>query len=519
MPAATRRCVAALFAVLVSCATAVLLAGPDATAAARPRAQAVGRFLDGRLGSTPLERAVDLADARASNPGTAADRNPLDVSAGGQRAVPLSAALHQPGPGDALHVGLANQVARARTDGWSYGAAGAVANSGGAAIGAGNSTFPADATLRLSPDAVPGPGPLPLPGAGSLPALGKITASIGAVSALAQTPARETGAGRTSYAIGSLRLTLSSPALGAALSHLADAAAAATLPGLPSAPRACSAKKQLLSPLPLDGGAAVADPSTGTLTLDVAAVLRDLGADLNRLPANTDLDAFLARYLAAPSGLAAGLQRAVHGVVDPPQAQSAACLDALAAMLPAQLRPQARAIMARLVGGQQQLQSAVNEFVDRLAAAGGANPLAPLADGLRQALDLGVNVQPRGPAGSFTSALRPGTDQARPVVAGQTIVRAVEIDLGTGAGRSASAALALASAAAGPSAPAGPAPAPTTHSVANGAPDTRLPTAVPAGVATRPAPPRLPGLLLLLAGTAAAAAAASIGVRRIRGQH
>jgi hypothetical protein len=518
MPDTYPRSAAPILAVLVVTATALLLAEPAATAAAPPpRAQAVGRFLDGRLGSTPLEAALDLADARASSPGTPGARNPFDVTVGGQRSVPLSGALQAPGAGDAMHIGVANQVARARPDGWSFGAAGAVADSGGASIGARNNAFPADATLNLSPAALPSPGTLPLPGAGSLPALGAITASAGAVSALAQTPAGSHRPARTSYAIGRLQLTLSSPALGAALARLADAAKAPTVPGLPAAPRACSAKKQLLSPMSLDGGAVVVRPSTGTLTLDVAAVLRGLGADLNRLPANTDLDDFLGRYLAAPSGLSAGLQQVLHGVVDPPQAQSAACLAALTAMLPAQLRGQARALMAQLVGGQQQLESAVNQLAGQLAAAGGSNPLAPLADGLRQALDLGVNVQPHGPAGSFVSSLRPTPDQARPAVPGQTLVRALEIDLGRGGGASTSAAIALANAAAGPSAPNAPAaPVPPTHSVANGGPDTRLPTAVPAGAGAPSPPARLPRLLLLLAGATAVGAAASAALARSR---
>jgi hypothetical protein len=88
-----------------------------------------------------------------------------------------------------------------------------------------------------------------------------------------------------------------------------------------------------------------------------------------------------------------------------------------------------------------------------------------------------VNVQPNGPAGSYRSPLRATPDQATPVVAGQTVVRALEIDLGGGSGVS----LALANAAAGPSsaAPVVTAPAPTSTAPVKH--DHVVPTGVPAG--------------------------------------
>jgi hypothetical protein len=45
--------------------------------------------------------------------------------------------------------------------------------------------------------------------------------------------------------------------------------------------------------LSLDHGAVVLDPSTGSITVNVGALLRTLGARLNALPPNTDLLAYV----------------------------------------------------------------------------------------------------------------------------------------------------------------------------------------------------------------------------------
>ena len=86
-------------------------------------------------------------------------------------------------------------------------------------------------------------------------------------------------------------------------------------------------------------------------------------------------------------------------------------------------------------------------MIAKIGSAGGKHPFAPLVNGLKQALQIGVNVQPNGPRGTYASPLKATPDQATPVVAGQTIVRAIEIDFGGGQGAS----IALANAAAGPS--------------------------------------------------------------------
>jgi hypothetical protein len=259
-------------------------------------------------------------------------------------------------------------------------------------------------------------------------------------------------------------------------------------------------------------------PSRGALTVDLAALLRRLGLDLNGLPANTDLLDYLLHYLAGPAGLAHGLQAALHGVLDPMQKNFTACLHEFSAAFPKPFDAVVQQAFDQLTGGQAQLEAALNGAVAQLAAAGGSNPLAPLADGLRQLVDIGVNVQPHGRRGSFTSALRATPDQATPVIAGQTLVRALEIQLAPAAGATPAATIALANAAAGPSTPVAVEATKTTspHAPA-GAPNTRLPTAVPAGLGSRPGAPTTPLVLLSLA--LALAGAGALAHRARRGRH
>ena len=294
--ARSARVLAAALAVTVGAGTALLFGGASAAdAAGAPQSQAVGRFLDGQLGPQTLESVLDVKDARASNPGTVTDRNPLDVEVGGQGDIPLSGKLQLPGSGNAVHLGAANQVAKAKSDGFAYGASGAVADSGGASIGGSGHSYPANASIDLSAAAIPSPGTVPLPGAGNAAALGGVTASIGAVAALASTPAgfsHRTGhTSSTKYQIGSLTLGLGSPALGGVLGQLGKALKLPSVPSVPGLPSSCSIKTQALSTISLDGGAVTIDPTSGTITVDLAALLKQAGVNLNALPANTDRSA------------------------------------------------------------------------------------------------------------------------------------------------------------------------------------------------------------------------------------
>lgn len=476
-------------------ATLAATAGAGPAGASAVYAQSVGRFLDGAAGGKPIQALVDLHDARATAPGTATQQNPLEATLLGQAEIPLGHQLQQPG-GGVFQLGAAQQVAVARDNGFSYGASGAIRNSGGASLGGNNHAYPADATITLSSDAVgsvpvpglpdvPGvPTPPGLPGPGNAPALGGATAQVGAVAALASTQVG--GRLRTPrYEVAGLTLTLDSPALaqlvqtlqggsqqfGALVDQLQQALG--QLPTPFSMPKHCAlTSASVPSQLTLDNGAVVLDASHAAVTVDVAALLRQLGFDLNALPPNTDLMAFVANNLGRI--LSRGLEHVVHGVVGPLQRLGQNCFGALPAPV--------QDAVQQLSDGQKQLEEAINQIADQLSSAG-APGLKQLTDGLAQAADIGVNVQQgayplsseRAPRFAYDSPLAATPDQATDAVAGQGVVRAIELDLG-GSGAS----IALGNAAAGPSSPA---PAPAVHHHHSAAPtSTTAPSAIPTGV-------------------------------------
>lgn len=489
----------------------VALAAPDAGAtAATPDAQSVGNFLDATLGGAPLDRVAALEYARARVPGSTSAQNPLDATVLDSVRLPLTGAVQLPQL-LGVRLGAVNQVAVAKKDGYSYGAAGAVRNSGGVSIGGDNAAYPADARIELTASGLGG-NAVALPGGGSADALGGITLTTGAVSALAQTPAGHGKPGTTAYQIAGLDLELGSPALGqllggvlrsttTVLRQVATAAGAVTgtLTGCDLTSGAVPSR------ISLEKGAVVLDPATATITVSLARLLDVLGLNLNALPANTDVLGYLLGYLADPNGLAKGIQGVVDGLVDPMVAKYQQCSGALNALGP--LAAPLQTLLDTLIGGKKTLEDTASGLAAALTGAAGANPLAPIATLLDRLLDVGVNVQPNGPAGpkgaAFTDPLAATPKQGTAVVAGQTIVRALEVTVAAGAGRDGILTLALANAAAGPSA-ASPAAAPSHGVDAATAGPAAVPTAVPAGLGAHgtPAAP----IALLLAGLVLAGA-------------
>ena len=520
-----RALVAGVTASTVIASIVLVDGGPGAAAADKPLAQSVGRFLDGSVGGKPIQELADVHDARAVNPGTTSAQNPLDVTLLGQLELPLSGALQLPG-GGVFKLGAVNQVAQAKSDGSSYGASGAVSNSGGISLG-GSSDFPADATIDLSSDAlgsvtIPG---LPAGGGDSTAAaLGGVQAKIGAISGLAQT---KSGGDPVTpqYQIAGLKLQLGSPAIGALLQQLAAGSTAInalikqltdalkaldqTLPGLDDILTACDITSGTLpGTLTLEGGAIVIDPATATLTLDLAKLLDQAGLDLNALPANTDLIAFLLGNLGRI--LSHGLENLINGIINPLQDFGSKCLDAITGG--SAIGVALGTLLDNLKAGQQQFEDAINKIADQLSSAG-APGLKALTDALGKVAAIGVNVE-SGPGKAadnkvypFTSKLDATPDQATPVVANQTLVRAIEIDVLQKA-----AVLALGNAAAGPSTPAA-APPSSTPSPTTTVPGTAIPTGVPAGQAETGGTPTLPIVLLLLGLMMAAGGAATWRLR------
>ena len=299
------------------------------------------------------------------------------------------------------------------------------------------------------------------------------------------------------------------------LSTVVNALNPPTLPVLPGIPAACKLKAHVLNPLSLEGGAITISPTTGTISVNLARLLTELGLNINRLPANTDLLAYLLNFITDPHGLSAGLQRAITDLAAPLQKNLTKCLN----VLPAPLNALA-AVFNLITAGQSALTNAVNSILIPLQDAAGPNPLKPLADGLKQLIDIGINVQSgpgiqpvqSDPALLFTTALAKTPNQDTPVVANQTLIRALEIHL-IGAR---AAVIALANAAVGPST-AAPVLASTPASTTPAGPlDADIPTGVPAGYAT---PSGSPDLTLILLAVGLMMAGGGAVAWKFRGTH
>jgi hypothetical protein len=531
-----------------------LAGGQSATAAtaaaadSAPQAQAVGNYLDATLGGNTLDAIAKLAYATAKAPGSTSVQNPLDVTLLGALNLPLTGALQLPSL-LGIDLGAVTQKASANVNGKSYGQVGTALNQGGVSIGGSDpKDLAGNATINLSAAGLAGNSPIAIPGGtGSAAALGGITATVGAISAVAQTPEGVDNGATTAYQIANLDLSIGSPLIGSLLAPVGSlvggvlkslASATSAIPGA-AVPADCTLLSGTLPNLSLEGGAVTIVSSgadAGTITISLDKLLKQLGLNLNALPANTDLIAYLLAYLASPNGLAKGLQGAIDGLLVPLADQFTACSAALNAI--PLLGPILVNLVKTLTNGQKTLETTVSGLVGSLAGAAGVNPLAPIASLLSNLIDIGVNVQPNGPAGpagaAYVEHLNKTPKQGTPVVANQTIVRAIEINVAAAGGsalpslpglptlpglgavslskvaqniaaapNSGILTLALANAAAGPSAaaPTAPANGPTAPATpANPAitPAANVPTAVESGEGTHGSP--LAPLLMLIVG-------------------
>jgi len=509
--------------------------GAGATTA--PLAQSVGRFLDGAVGTSPIQALANVQDARATAPGTQTAQNPLDLTVLNTLHVPLTGALQLPSLG-IFQLGVANQVAVANTNGSSYGGSGAVNNSGGVSLGGNNNAFPANATIDLSAAALGSVGIPALPGIGGLTgtgsttasALGGISASIGAVSALAETPVAggtlASGHTPASSHVASVTLNVGSPAIGALLGQVSSLLNPTTLTGLLSGvlgslgnlfPSTCSLTSgQLPTTISLENGAIVVDPATGNIAVNIGPLLQTLlGKDISNLTtSNFDLIRFLVQSL--PTILTQGLESVVTSLVTPLQTAFQTCLTDLGP-----LAGTLGALLTTLTGAVTTLEGALNGLANQLGAAGGSG-LTALATGLQSLVDIGLNVQsgpgiqPHDATYPFTTKLDATPDQATAVVPNQTLVRAIEINVLAVSDTRGLATLALANAAAGPSTAVVTPTTPTTPVTTPTTPNTNIPTGVPAGFAKPGGSPDLP-LVLLVVGLLAASGGAV--AYKFRGRH
>ena len=389
-----------------------------------------------------------------------------------------------------------------------------MSNSGGVSVGGNNASYPSSASITLNGSSFPAP-PITVPGGGdaTAAALGGLTAGVTGVAALAKTKVGGDPVTPT-YSIADLTLTLDSPLMAALLGQLTSNLstglnALVTAAGNNSLPGSCTFSA-FSSDLSLEGGAVTITPTSGAITISVAALLDQAGLDLNNLPANTDLLSYVLNYLSSPNGLANSLKSLLDGLTTTGstfETKFTTCESALTG--DSTLANLLATLTSKLGDAKTSFEGQVTSTINGLAAQAGKSPLAPLADGLANVIDIGVNVE-SGPGKAadnkdapYTSKLKATPDQATTPVDGQTLVRAIEIDILNAAAQrspnsagSPAAVLALANAAVGPGAVA----APTSTASRSNAAQTALPTGVPAGQGTpHHGTPLLPLVLALLA--------------------
>ncbi|MBE7189374.1 choice-of-anchor G family protein [Jatrophihabitans endophyticus] len=510
-------------------AGAIVTSGGGTAGAAAPRSQSVGRFLDGSAGGMALQSLVDLKDARAKAAPNTKQRQGVNAELFDAADIPIGNGLKLPG-GGVFNLGAANQIAVAKTDGYSYGASGAVENNGGVQLTDHNGKYPADATINLSGAAlgkvsIPGlptgsvPGLGSIPGLPSLSSLGGVTAKLGAVQALAQT-GTDGKTVKPQSSLADVQLSLGSPALGSLLTQLKSTFDDQVLKQLEAVPGVgtllntltsgdCALVAPEVKPISADG--VTINVNKATITVDAGALLKQLtGIDIAHLnTSNFDLIKFVVQNL--PKILSKGLTSVVTTLADSLKAQFLDCAKGIKA-IPAVGTTLYQTLQSLLNTLQTGLVQGLNTIADPLISAGSGG-LATLADGLTGAVDIGLNVQsgpkiqPHNTKYKYSTQLKKTPDQATAVVHHQSLVRAVEIDLadasGQATGGGAAVSLALGNAAAGPSvaAPATPTTTPpTTVTPTGNTPTTSLPTGVPAGAAgsSSGSSPLIPAALVLL---------------------
>lgn len=494
----TGKGLAAGAAATIAIAGASLIGGQSASAAPtqwseKPTVQAAGNFLDVTVGSSTLDPLLKLAFARADYDGTrvvTTDQNPLDIKVLNAIDLPLTGVLQFPGL-LGIKLGAVNQVAKAQPDGFSYGASGAVLNSGAVSIGGDNNAFPSDATIDLSPSGIMGTS------GGAMDAIGHIRLSINGLSALAQTPVGFDKGATTDYRIADVKLDVGSPMLGQllgpvinTLTGLRDGLAAPVAKAGATVPTSCAGLGS--DTLQLAAGAITIDPGNANVTISLQKVLEALHLDLNNLPPNTDLIGYLLNYLTDADGLIGGVINTVTNLIG-------SCDSSLTSSLNG--APVLGDLLKMLNSGLDTTTKTLDQITAKLAAPTGIG--ATISNLIKPLLAIGVNVQPMGPKGSFATKFKENlpkqgmTPPAKPYTA---LVRALEVDVLGGA-----LTIGLANAAAGPSLPgkgveaatAGPSTSPSSSKGVAGV-TAGPPTAIPAGQGSTGGTPVAPIVLLIV---------------------
>lgn len=302
-PKATQRPRLVAMTLTGSLSSGALLLGSAAPAmAADPVSQSEGRFLGGSVLGTDLATLLSVASAQAASAGIQDEMlNPLSVAALNAVDIPLGA-INLLGANGVLTLGAVAQYALAEADGSSLAAAGAVTDAGAIGVGGVGGVPVSDASLDLS-DLIPG---------GLAGVLGGVSLDVGALAARATQAAGSGGAQAGSYSIADLDLDVTSPAVAQVLATLRTTLAGlqssvdgiadvldtltlglAVVTGIPQLTDIVDA----LGPVTSGDGSLRVDLQSGTIEIDVAALVDAAGPDLNNLPADTELLPLIAATL------------------------------------------------------------------------------------------------------------------------------------------------------------------------------------------------------------------------------
>jgi hypothetical protein len=422
-PSRARQGVALGVTTVVS-ATAVVAGSGVANAADKPVSQGTGVFLSGFALGKSLDDIVKLDSAAAANMGdkdTVSDINPLGVTLLNSLNVPLGPVNLLKGNG-LLTLGAVNQAAVAKKDGSAVAGSGAVSDSGAIAVG-GKDGVPAS-TAKLDLGALLGS----TLGTDLVGGLADLDLSVGAISASADQAKGENGKQTGDYNIASLKLNLQSPLLANLLGGLdltggqsqldglsttlnglnLNSLLSGLLGGLLGTPSVAVANVPVLSDIVADqdltvgDGAVTVNLSNGKITVDVEALLKKLGLDLNNLPPNTELVRLILNALT--DHITDLVKDVVKGLADD-ITDAVADINITGSAIPlipgpAQALPTA-GLLAALQPTLDTVLGTVLDPVSDLLGQVGSTLLDPLFDALESVLSIRVNVQNKA-GGAFT---------------------------------------------------------------------------------------------------------------------
>lgn len=311
---------------------AMVTSGGGAAGAATPISQSEGRFLTGTAAGQSFDSVAALNGETAKYPGNPGpNQNNLSGSVLGQALASPLGNISVPFPGG-VTFGAVGQFAQANKDGSASASSGLIGSNGAINVGgSGNGDL---ATIDLAN----------LPGASSLTSLlGDLRLTVGAVTGHAQQAAfgktlADPSAGCTggtykrvsasnqagSYQFANLTLAATSPVLATLGTTLTSTlgtlitrfnSAAGSIPGglvtISGLPTAADLTQDFS--VSLAGGGVTASLADGSVTIDLAKILKSDGVDINNLCPNTSLLPYLTDAL---SGLPAAIDALVNGLVD-----------------------------------------------------------------------------------------------------------------------------------------------------------------------------------------------------------